>query len=231
MSSEQPSSPRRVRSTSPTSARFRAQAVTSPIRTQTGSLDTLYCYEVIPELAGAQLFIGNDLINRVVGPDYLAGKFTLPGTTDDAPAHAVDAPAHAVDAPAPLVSSDFNEEEESSEFQAFRETVVQAIAPELAANAAISRTSFCPLFFENRLFRLMRRSSDMNKDARGGPKAASFTGMPSSPMCANSSYKSKRYLRHSMSGWAVHQMGEKAVVGIAPILDRVDEAWWEVGSG
>ena len=119
--------------------------VTSPIRTQTGSLDTLYRYEVIPELAGAQLFIGNDLINRVVGPDYLAGKFTLPGTTDDAPAHAVDAPAHAVDAPAPLVSSDFNEEEESSEFQAFRETVVQAIAPELAANAAISRTSFCPL--------------------------------------------------------------------------------------
>jgi len=57
------------------------------------------------------------LINRVVGPDYLAGKFTLPSTTDDDPAHVVDAPT-------PLVSSDFNEEEGSSEFQAFRETVV-----------------------------------------------------------------------------------------------------------
>ena len=102
--------------------------VTSPIRTQTGSLDTPYRYEVIPELAGAQLFIGNDLINRVVGPDYLAGRFMLPSTTDDAPAHAVDAPT-------PLVSSDFNKEEESSEFQAFFETVVQAIAPELALNA------------------------------------------------------------------------------------------------
>ena len=111
--------------------------VTSPIRTQTGSLDTPYRYEVIPELAGTHLFIGNDLINRVVGPDYLAGKFTLPSTTDDAPAHVVDAPT-------PLAPSDVNKEEGSSEFQAFPETVVQAIAPEPATNATISHT-FPPL--------------------------------------------------------------------------------------
>ena len=113
--------------------------VTSPIRTQTGSLDTPYRYEVIPELAGAQLFIGNDLINRVVGPDYLAGKFTLPSTTDDAPAHAVDAPT-------PLVSSDFNEEEGSSEFQAFRETADAGYcARALHETRRLSRTSFCSL--------------------------------------------------------------------------------------
>ena len=111
--------------------------VTSPIRTQTGSLDTPYRYEVIPELAGTHLFIGNDLINRVVGPDYLAGKFTLPSTTDDAPAHVVDAPT-------PLAPSDANKEEGSSEFQAFPETVVQAIVPEPATNATISHT-FPPL--------------------------------------------------------------------------------------
>jgi len=111
--------------------------VTSPIRTQTGSLDAPYRYEVISEIAGAQLLVGNDLINRVVGPDYLAGKFTLPSTTDDDPAHVVDAPT-------PLAPSDVNKEEESSEFQAFPETVVQAIAPEPATNATISRT-FPPL--------------------------------------------------------------------------------------
>ena len=111
--------------------------VTSPIRTQTGSLDTPHRYEVIPELAGAQLFIGNDLINRVVGADYLAGKFTLPSTTDDAPAHAVDAPT-------PLAPSDTSTEEEPPEFQAFPETVVQATAPEPATNATTPHT-FPPL--------------------------------------------------------------------------------------
>ena len=111
--------------------------VTSPIRTQTGSLDTPHRYEVIPKLAGAQLFIGNDLINRVVGPDYLAGKFTLPSTADDAPAHAVDAPT-------PLAPSDTSTEEESPEFQALPETVVQATAPEPATYATTPHT-FPPL--------------------------------------------------------------------------------------
>jgi Aspartyl protease/Retrotransposon gag protein/Zinc knuckle len=112
--------------------------VTSPIRTQTGPLDTRYRYEVIPELAGAPLFIGSDLIGRVVGPDYLAGKFPLPGTTDDTPAHTVDAPT-------PLVPSVTNKEEESSEFQAFREGVVRVITPEVTADATVPRTSFYPL--------------------------------------------------------------------------------------
>ncbi|MGB6314408.1 MAG: pol polyprotein, partial [Pseudolabrys sp.] len=112
--------------------------VTSPIRTQTGPLDAPHRYEVIQELAGAQLFIGNDLINRVVEPDYLAGRFMLPSTTDDAPAHAVDAPT-------PLVSSDFNKEEESPEFQASFEKVAQAIAPDVGLNATTVPANFCPL--------------------------------------------------------------------------------------
>jgi len=111
--------------------------VTSPIRTQTGSLDTPHRYEVITKLAGAQLFIGTDLINRVVGADYLVGKFTLPSTTDDAPAHAVDAPT-------PLAPSDTSTEEEPPEFQALPETVVQATAPEPATNATTPHT-FPPL--------------------------------------------------------------------------------------
>jgi hypothetical protein len=112
--------------------------VTAPIRTQTGTYDHPHSYEVIKELDEAQLFIGHDLLTRVAGPDYLARKFTLSGTADDTAAHSVDAPT-------PLVPSEFNEEELSPEFRSFREGVMQAIEPELAANAAIPHTSFCPL--------------------------------------------------------------------------------------
>src|SRR5215471_4081566 len=70
--------------------------------------------------------------------DYFAGKFTLPGTTDDASAYTVDAPM-------PLVPSDLNEEEGSSELQASYGMFARSTAPQLAANAEVSRTSFCTL--------------------------------------------------------------------------------------
>ena len=56
-----------------------------------------------------------------------------------------DASDSPIDRPIPLAAPDFIEQENSPEFQRFRESVCQAIQPELDANAAIPRTDFCPI--------------------------------------------------------------------------------------
>ena len=44
-----------------------------------------------------------------------------------------------------MISPDFSKEKQSAEFKIFRETVAQAIEPELADNAKILHTDFCPI--------------------------------------------------------------------------------------
>ena len=51
------------------------------------------------------------------------------------------------------------------------------------------------------------------------------------PMCASYSCCVLRILTHSMHTSAVHPLAENVVMGVAPILGGVEEAWWEAGSG
>jgi transposase InsO family protein len=111
--------------------------ITSPIRVQVGPLDIHYRSEVVACLEDAQFIFGNDMIQRI-GLDYFGLPFRRPdqvGADDTRP----------IDRPIPLIAPDFTEEEASSEFQDYREFVLQAIQPELAANAAIPCTDFCPI--------------------------------------------------------------------------------------
>ena len=111
---------------------------TSPIRVQTGTLDTSYTFEVISELEDAQLLIGADLIRQVQGPEHVLKGFGLPTLLAD---HS----APPADSPMPLTPEVFSDEENSPQFQRYREEVMCAIGPELAANSAISRHEFCPI--------------------------------------------------------------------------------------
>ena len=54
------------------------------------------------------------------------------------------------------------------------------------------------------------------------------TTVAAAPRCVPTSHAG---LKHSTRSNAAHQLGENAVVGIAPILGGVEKAWWEVGVG
>ena len=111
--------------------------LTSAIRIQLGPLDIMYRCEVASRLEGAQFLFGRDLI-ELVGYDYFRLLFRLREQGGDASDLSICRPIS-------LIAPDFSKEEESPGFQRFRESVLQAIHPELAANAAIPRSEFCPM--------------------------------------------------------------------------------------
>ena len=109
---------------------------TTPIRIQWNSLDIRYRFEVMPQMDDAQLLIGRDLIDY---DDTLSiggrpAKLSQAGTIDQSSVKGVSFTVH-----------DYAKEEASSEFQSFRDSVLQAIQSELADNAAIPHTDFCTI--------------------------------------------------------------------------------------
>ena len=113
--------------------------VTAPIRVQFETADFSCRCEVLPEMNGAQILLGADVLSRpqIIGPRFHSHNHNHHHEDNDA--------APPEDGPVSLVAPEYDEEEQTPEFQAYRKTVAQAIKPVLDANAATPRSEFCPI--------------------------------------------------------------------------------------